>query len=92
MCPDVICGRCWYCRNTFGYPFCEQIRGYGTGFSCADPPHLFTGYAASLRLMERYRSTFPFERIVTHRFPLENAEGALKRSIALDTMKVVVEP
>jgi len=281
MCPDVICGRCWYCRNTFGYPFCEHVRGYGTGFSCADPPHLFggwaeylyampgvflykvpegigpqiavltelfavsyavdrakeayslanegfgagdtvvvqgsgpmglfclikarmlgageiiaidrsdyrlemartfgadhtlnldetspeeriefvraqtggrgadlviecagvpeavpeglemlrkggtyieagnfvdvgetginvhrhlcaknvrlfgvtnhpfTGYAASLRLMDRHGSTFPFERIVTHRFPLENAEDALKRSMTLDTMKVVIEP
>ena len=51
MCPDVICGRCWYCRNTFGYPFCEKIRGYGTGFSCAESPHLFGGWAEYLYAM-----------------------------------------
>lgn len=51
MCPDVICGRCWYCRNTFGYPFCENVRGYGTGFSCAEPPHLFGGWAEYLYAM-----------------------------------------
>jgi len=54
--------------------------------------HPFTGYTTSLRLMERYGSTFPFERIVTHRFPLEDTEDALKRSMAPDTMKVVIEP
>lgn len=51
LCPDVICGQCWYCRNTFGYPFCEHVRGYGTGFSCADPPHLFGGWSELLYLM-----------------------------------------
>lgn len=45
FCPDVVCGKCWYCRNTFGYPWCEKVRGYGNGFSCNQPPHLFGGWA-----------------------------------------------
>ena len=29
MCPDVICGECWYCKNTFGYPWCDHNKAYG---------------------------------------------------------------
>jgi len=45
MCPDVICGRCWYCRHIAGYPLCENLRSYGNSFSSAKPPHLFGGFA-----------------------------------------------
>jgi L-iditol 2-dehydrogenase len=45
ICPDVICGRCWYCRHVAGYPLCENLRSYGNSYSCADPPHLFGGFA-----------------------------------------------
>jgi len=45
MCPDVVCGSCWYCRNTFGYPWCENNRAYGNAFSSAEAPHLFGGWA-----------------------------------------------
>jgi L-iditol 2-dehydrogenase len=51
MCPDVVCGRCWYCRNTFGYPLCERVRGYGTGISATEPPHLFGGWAEYLYVL-----------------------------------------
>jgi L-iditol 2-dehydrogenase len=51
MCPDVVCGKCWYCRNTFGYPLCERVRGYGTGISAAEPPHLFGGWAEYLYIL-----------------------------------------
>src|SRR5579859_1115832 len=27
MCPDILCGRCYYCRNFSGFPLCENIRG-----------------------------------------------------------------
>lgn len=45
MCPDILCGKCWYCRNTFGFPLCEKIKGYGNAFSCAEAPHLMGGWA-----------------------------------------------
>ncbi len=45
MCPDILCGTCHYCRNTFGFPLCENIRGYGNAFTCAEPPHLMGGWA-----------------------------------------------
>ena len=34
MCPDILCGKCWYCRNTFGFPLCQNIKGYGNAFTC----------------------------------------------------------
>jgi threonine dehydrogenase-like Zn-dependent dehydrogenase len=45
MCPDILCGKCWYCRNTFGFPLCEKIRGYGNAFCCDESPHLMGGWA-----------------------------------------------
>ena len=51
MCPDYVCGHCWYCRNTFGYPWCENVRGYGNAFTSAEPPHLFGGYAEYMYLL-----------------------------------------
>lgn len=45
MCPDILCGKCYYCKNTFGFPLCEKIRGYGNAFSCAEAPHLMGGWA-----------------------------------------------
>ena len=45
MCPDILCGKCWYCRNTFGFPLCEKIRGYGNAFCCDEGPHLMGGWA-----------------------------------------------
>jgi L-iditol 2-dehydrogenase len=45
ICPDVVCGRCYFCRHGFGYTWCEKRVNYGTAFSCAKPPHLFGGWA-----------------------------------------------
>ena len=45
MCPDVICGACWYCRHIDDYPWCENVRGYGNAFSTSEPPSLFGGWA-----------------------------------------------
>ena len=45
MCPDILCGKCWYCRNTFGFPLCEKIRGYGNAFCCDEAPNLMGGWA-----------------------------------------------
>jgi L-iditol 2-dehydrogenase len=45
MCPDILCGKCWYCRNTFGFPLCQNIKGYGNAFSCDPAPHLMGGWS-----------------------------------------------
>ena len=45
MCPDILCGRCWYCRNTFGFPLCDNIRGYGNHYTASEAPHLMGGWA-----------------------------------------------
>ncbi|NQS88292.1 zinc-binding dehydrogenase [Patescibacteria group bacterium] len=45
ICPDIICGRCWYCRHIAAYPWCENIKTYGVTISCKTPPHLFGGWA-----------------------------------------------
>ena len=48
MCPDVVCGTCWYCRNLHGMPWCENQRCYGMSLTCDEPPHLFGGWAEYL--------------------------------------------
>ena len=48
MCPDIMCGNCWYCRNSFGFPLCENIRGYGNHFTADEAPHLLGGWSEYL--------------------------------------------
>lgn len=45
MCPDILCGRCHYCRNFSGFPLCENIRGYGNHYTSTESPHLMGGWA-----------------------------------------------
>ena len=45
MCPDILCGHCYYCRNSFGFPLCENIRGYGNHFTATEAPHLMGAWA-----------------------------------------------
>ncbi len=52
MCPDVVCGTCWYCRNTHGYPWCDNVKGYGNAFTAAQPPHLFGGFSEYMYLRD----------------------------------------
>jgi threonine dehydrogenase-like Zn-dependent dehydrogenase len=48
---DIICGRCYYCRNIYGYPWCLNHRSYGDVISCKDPPHLFGGWAEMMYIL-----------------------------------------
>ncbi len=54
--------------------------------------HPFTGYSPSMKLLDKYARIFPFERFVTHEFPLGETEQALLKSMQPDCMKVVVVP
>jgi L-iditol 2-dehydrogenase len=49
-------------------------------------------YAPSMRQMARYMKHYPLRDFVTHRFPLRGVEAAMEKSIALDSMKVIMEP
>lgn len=51
LCPDVVCGECYNCRHTFAFPWCENLQGYGNSFTCAEPPHLFGGWAEYMYIL-----------------------------------------
>ncbi len=53
LCPDVICGTCYGCRHSFGYPRCENLRGYGNAFTSTQPPHLFGGWAEYMYILPK---------------------------------------
>jgi len=42
--------------------------------------------------MDRFASWFPFDKLVTHKYKIEQAEEAILQSMELDSLKVVVEP
>ncbi|MEM3503566.1 MAG: alcohol dehydrogenase catalytic domain-containing protein [Nitrososphaeria archaeon] len=48
---DVYCGKCYFCKNSYGYPWCENKSGYGTSLSCRNPPHLFGGWSEYMYLL-----------------------------------------
>jgi threonine dehydrogenase-like Zn-dependent dehydrogenase len=51
-----------------------------------------TSYLASMRLMAANLDRLPFDRIVTHRMPLESAEEAMVIAQSGEAMKVVMAP
>ena len=51
-----------------------------------------TSYLPSMRLMAANLKRLPFERIVSHRMPLERAQEALELAQTDNAMKVVMAP
>lgn len=49
-------------------------------------------YETALRILDKYRKEFPLEKIVTHRFPLDRAEEAIKTAERAECMKAVIVP
>lgn len=49
-------------------------------------------YGPSMRQMARYMKQYPLKEFVTHRFGLRDVEGAMQKSMAEDSMKVVIDP
>lgn len=46
MCPDVVCGTCWFCKNFPNYPWCDHMLfSYGNMRSCNDGNHLYGGFS-----------------------------------------------
>lgn len=49
LCPDVVCGKCYYCKNFPNYPWCDRMLfSYGNMRSCSQPPHLYGGFSEYL--------------------------------------------
>jgi len=48
---NVPCGRCAFCLNGAPYSFCEHLDDYGNSLGCAEPPHLFGGWAEQMVLL-----------------------------------------
>ena len=48
--PNRACGKCEFCRGDFPYYFCRDLENYGNSLTCADPPHLFGGFAEYMYL------------------------------------------
>ncbi|MDA4113714.1 MAG: alcohol dehydrogenase catalytic domain-containing protein [Thaumarchaeota archaeon] len=50
----------------------------------------FPAYSRALKMMESYRNAIHFEKLVSHVFAQEDAQEAMRISMGLDSMKVVV--
>ena len=56
MCPDVVCGECWYCKNMPTYPWCEKMLfSYGNMRSCEEGKHLYGGFSEYIYIEPRTR-------------------------------------
>ena len=42
--PDMICGKCYWCRHTYGFSWCDNLRSYGH-IDASVAPHLFGGWS-----------------------------------------------
>jgi threonine dehydrogenase-like Zn-dependent dehydrogenase len=49
-CPNVICGRCWYCRNVHGYPYCSEHQGIGMTYYANQFPYIVGGWGEYMYL------------------------------------------
>ena len=49
-------------------------------------------YGPGMRQMARYMKHYPLREFVTHRFGLRDVNAAMQKSMAADSMKVVLEP
>jgi len=49
-CPNVICGRCWYCRRIHSLPFCSEHQGIGMTYRSDRFPFITGGWGEYLYL------------------------------------------
>jgi len=66
VCPDILCGKCFFCKHSNGFTWCENIRSYGANLSIKDPPYITGGWS-------EYMYIFPgsFVYKVPKKIPLE---------------------
>jgi threonine dehydrogenase-like Zn-dependent dehydrogenase len=61
--PDIVCGHCYWCRHSYGYTWCDNIRSYGH-LDASVPPHLFGGWS-ELMYVEPGSHVFKLDREVS---------------------------
>jgi L-iditol 2-dehydrogenase len=49
-CPNVVCGKCWWCRNVHGYPYCPEHQGIGMTYYADRFPYIVGGWAEYMYL------------------------------------------
>ena len=49
-----------------------------------------TAYGPALEAFRRYRRSYPLHKFVSHRYPVDEAEAALKLSMTDDSLKVAI--
>jgi L-iditol 2-dehydrogenase len=52
-CPNVICGRCWYCRRIHAFPYCANHQGIGMTYLSDRFPYITCGWSEYLYLPPR---------------------------------------
>jgi L-iditol 2-dehydrogenase len=81
--PDILCGHCYWCRHTFGYTWCDNIRSYGH-LDASVPPHLFGGWS-ELMYVEPGSHVFKLDREVSD--PVAVLAEPMAVTYALDIAK-----
>ena len=54
--------------------------------------HTHVGYKDHMEMMKRSIDWFPWEKFVSHVFPIDKYEDAMKTAMSPDSMKVVFAP
>ena len=49
-------------------------------------------YSSALKLIKRFSDSIPVEKMVTHRFKIEDAERAMQTALSMNSMEVVITP
>ncbi len=52
-CPNVICGRCWYCRRIHAFPYCASHQGIGMTYYSDRFPYITGGWSEYLYLPQK---------------------------------------
>ncbi len=50
--PDILCGECYWCRHSYGYTWCDNIRSYGHLVS-TESPYLWGGWSELMYIHPR---------------------------------------
>lgn len=53
--------------------------------------HPHTGYYQAMKMMVKYKNKFPWEKLITHKFSLNQALEAMETSLQLEPLKVVFD-
>lgn len=53
--------------------------------------HPHTGYYRHMEMMMKYKDEYPFEKLITHRFKIDDAKKAIETSLETDPLKVVFD-